>query len=189
MRYDNWKIVFMEQRMRGTVGVWLEPLVVLRAPKLFNLRSDPFKRADTTSNTYWDWFMDRIYLMVPAQGIVGEFLQTSCSSRRQKAASFTIDRCRPRSRQPRGRALVWGDEPERDGQRLANYWHGDFPWRAAPGYGHTTPVRSFPANGFGLYDMAGNVWEWTTSWYAARHPEPVDTGMSHIGFRWVLRGE
>jgi arylsulfatase len=92
MRYDNWKVVFMEQRMRGTVGVCLEPLVVLRAPKLFNLRTDPSERADTTSNTYWDWFMDRIFLMVPAQGIVGEFLQTFVQfPPRQKAASFTID--------------------------------------------------------------------------------------------------
>jgi arylsulfatase A-like enzyme len=92
MRYDNWKLVFMEQRMAGTVGVWLEPLVVLRAPKLFNLRTDPFERADTTSNTYWDWYIDRIYLMVPAQTIVGEFLQTFLQfPPRQKAASFTID--------------------------------------------------------------------------------------------------
>ncbi|MGZ8633990.1 MAG: formylglycine-generating enzyme family protein [Solirubrobacteraceae bacterium] len=73
-----------------------------------------------------------------------------------------------------GARFVWGDEPERHGQRLANYWHGDFPWRATPGYGHTTPVGSFPPNGFGLYDMAANVWEWTTDWYAGRHPEPAD---------------
>jgi arylsulfatase A-like enzyme len=92
LRYDNWKLVFMEQRMRGTVAVWLEPLVVLRAPKLFNLRTDPFERADTTSNTYWDWYMDRIFLVVPAQTIVGEFLQTFLQfPPRQKAASFTID--------------------------------------------------------------------------------------------------
>jgi arylsulfatase A-like enzyme len=92
MRYDNWKLVFMEQRMAGTVGVWLEPLVILRAPKLFNLRTDPFERADTTSNTYWDWYMDRIFLVVPAQSIVGDFLQTFLQfPPRQKAASFTID--------------------------------------------------------------------------------------------------
>jgi arylsulfatase len=92
LRYDNWKLVFMEQRMPGTVGVWLEPLVVLRAPKLFNLRTDPYERADTTSNTYWDWYMDRIYLVLPAQTIVGGFLRTFLEfPPRQKAPSFTID--------------------------------------------------------------------------------------------------
>jgi formylglycine-generating enzyme required for sulfatase activity len=67
-------------------------------------------------------------------------------------------------------AFTWGDEPEPPGGRLANFWHGDFPWRAARGYGTTAPVGSFPPNGHGLYDMAGNVWEWTADWYAARHP-------------------
>lgn len=145
-----------------------------------------------------------------------------------------------------GARYAWGDEPEPEGARLANYWHGDFPWRADTGYGRTTPVGAFPANGFGLHDMAGNVWEWTADWYTQRHPDPaespccaprnpaggaldasydprqpqfriprrvikggsflcadsycmryrpaarrpqqIDTGMSHIGFRCVIRG-
>jgi arylsulfatase len=92
LRYDNWKIVFAEQREPGTMKVWSEPFVTLRVPKLFNLRTDPFERADITSVTYYDWFVDHVFLLVPAQAFVGEFLQTFREyPQRQKAASFNLD--------------------------------------------------------------------------------------------------
>jgi formylglycine-generating enzyme len=146
-----------------------------------------------------------------------------------------------------GAAFTWGDEPRPGGRIMANTWDGsDFPWRSTgeSGWVGTSPVGSFPANGFGLHDMAGNVWEWTADWWTSRHqggfeccaphnprggeiagsydlaqpqfrvprkvvkggshlcadtyclryrpaarrPQPVDTGMSHIGVRcaWDL---
>ena len=97
VRFDNWKFVFMEQRVKGTLQIWVEPFVPLRAPKMFNLRTDPFEKADTTSNTYWDWSLDRAFLVVPTQAIVGEFLQTFVDfPPRMKAASFTIDQVQER---------------------------------------------------------------------------------------------
>ena len=59
LRFDNWKVVFMEQRVQGTLQIWAEPFVALRVPKLYNLRIDPFERADITSNTYYDWLVDQ----------------------------------------------------------------------------------------------------------------------------------
>jgi len=66
---------------------------------------------------------------------------------------------------------AWGGELEPDGKPMANYWQGEFPIQnlRTDGYEDTSPVGSFPANGWGLYDMIGNVWEWTTDWYAPRH--------------------
>jgi formylglycine-generating enzyme len=145
-----------------------------------------------------------------------------------------------------GCEFAWGDEFAPGGEHLANTWQGNFPHenRAADGYERTSPVTAFPANGYGVYDMIGNVWEWTSDWYtprheanalkaccipinprgacekasydpgqpeiriprkvlkggshlcapnycrryrpAARHPQPVDTSTSHVGFRCVL---
>jgi arylsulfatase len=92
LRYDNWKLVFMEQRAVGTFNIWAEPFTPLRVPRLFNLRTDPYERASITSNTYYDWLFDRVYLLVPAQAAVGEFLATFKEfPPRQKAASFGVD--------------------------------------------------------------------------------------------------
>jgi formylglycine-generating enzyme len=147
-----------------------------------------------------------------------------------------------------GAVFTWGDEHFPNGKAMANTWQGEFPWQnlCVDGYEGTAPVGSFPPNGYDLYDMAGNVWQWTADWFvprhgegvvkgccgptanprilspdnsydaaqpdvhiprkvlkggsflcapnyclryrpAARQPQMVDTGMSHIGFRCVVR--
>ncbi len=92
LRYADWKLIFMEQRVEGTLQAWAEPFVPLRVPLIFNLRRDPYERAQTTSNTYYDWLIDRAYLLVPAQAYVGQFLATFKEyPPRQKAASFSLD--------------------------------------------------------------------------------------------------
>jgi hypothetical protein len=93
LRFDNWKLVFAEQRTAGTLQIWLEPFVPLRVPKLYNLRTDPFERADITSNTYFAWMIENAYLAFAGTSLVTEFLATFVEfPPRQKAASFTIDR-------------------------------------------------------------------------------------------------
>ena len=78
--------------MPGTVAIWQEPFVFLRFPKIFNLRTDPFERADITSNTYWDWMIDRVYMLYAGQNLVSKFLATFTEfPPRMKPASFTID--------------------------------------------------------------------------------------------------
>ncbi|MDB5772213.1 MAG: Choline-sulfatase, partial [Burkholderia sp.] len=93
LRFDNWKIVFMEQRFPGTLRIWAEPFVPLRLPKIFNLRTDPYERADITSNTYYDWLLDHSWLAVPAQAYVGRMLQTLVEFPvRQEPSSFSLER-------------------------------------------------------------------------------------------------
>ena len=91
LRYENWKIVFAEQRAHG-FDVWQEPFVLLRLPKIFNLRTDPFERADHEAIGYSKWRFDRTYLLVPAQQYIGTFLSTFKEfPPSQKAGSFSLD--------------------------------------------------------------------------------------------------
>jgi len=93
MRYDNWKFIFLEQRMRGTMAIWMEPFVELRMPKLFNLRTDPYERAEETSNSYFDWILERAFLFVPAQSFVAEHIQSLAEFPVvQKPASFNLEK-------------------------------------------------------------------------------------------------
>jgi arylsulfatase len=93
LRYENWKFVFEEQRATGTMRIWAEPFTKLRVPKLFNLRSDPYERADVTSNTYYDWFMsDGAGPFIASPTIVGKFLATFKEyPPSQRPSSFSID--------------------------------------------------------------------------------------------------
>jgi arylsulfatase len=93
LRFDNWKAVFMEQRVQGTLQIWGEPFVVGRIPKLFNLRIDPYEFADITSNTYWDWYLDRAFILVPCQDLIGQFLETLKEfPPAQRAGSFNLEK-------------------------------------------------------------------------------------------------
>lgn len=93
LRYADWKLIFMEQRVEATLQAWSEPFIPLRIPLIFNLRRDPYERSHITSNTYYDWLLDRAYLLVPAQAYVGNFLKTFQEyPPRQKAASFSLDK-------------------------------------------------------------------------------------------------
>ena len=90
LRYDQYKAVFMEQPAEG-LEVWMQPLVRLRAPKLFNLRSDPFERAEHEAGDYDRWFIEHLFVMVPAQTIVGRFIATFRDfPPRQKPGSFSV---------------------------------------------------------------------------------------------------
>jgi arylsulfatase len=92
LRYENWKLVFLEQRAKGTIQVWAEPFTPLRIPKFFDLHADPYETADYISNTYYDWMLSHAFLIVPAQVYVGNFLKTFIDyPPRQKPASFNLE--------------------------------------------------------------------------------------------------
>ncbi len=103
LRYDNWKFHFAQQRTPGTLDIWAEPFTELRVPFIYNLRMDPYERASITSNTYFDWMIDHVFLLTPAQKYVGEFLATFKEyPPRQKAASFSIDQVLEKLQTPTG---------------------------------------------------------------------------------------
>lgn len=92
LRFDDWKLIFLQQTAENTLRAWMQPYTPLRLPLIFNLRRDPWERSQETSNTYYDWMIDHAYLLVPAQTYVGNFLKTFKDfPPRQKAASFSLD--------------------------------------------------------------------------------------------------
>ena len=91
IRYGDWKAVFFEQRSK-TMQMWAEPFVALRMPKIFNLRRDPFERADENANVYWDWMLDHVFVIYPMQALAAEQLQSFREfPPRQKPAAFNLD--------------------------------------------------------------------------------------------------
>ena len=91
IRMGDWKMVLMEQRAKQLM-CWFEPFVKLRAPKMFNLRRDPFERADENSNTYWDWVISHAYLLYGMQALVAQQIEDFTKfPPRQKPAAFNLD--------------------------------------------------------------------------------------------------
>jgi arylsulfatase A-like enzyme len=91
IRIGDWKVVFYEQRAKG-MQLWAEPFVELRLPKIFNLRRDPFERADENANSYWDWVLEHVFVMYPAQALAAQQLQSFIDfPPRQKPAAFNLD--------------------------------------------------------------------------------------------------
>ncbi len=101
LRYQDWKVIFMEQATPGGLRVWMDAFRPLRIPLILNLRRDPYEFAPITSNTYYDWMLDRAFLLVPAQTYVGKFLATFKDyPPRQKAASFSLDKVMEKMQSP-----------------------------------------------------------------------------------------
>jgi len=91
LRYDQYKVVFLEQQAHG-LEVWMQPMVRLRAPKIFNVRSDPFERSEHEAGAYDTWFIEHAFVLVPAQAIVGEYLKSFQQfPPRQRPGSFSVD--------------------------------------------------------------------------------------------------
>jgi arylsulfatase len=118
LRVGNWKVTFMEQRAHG-FDVWKEPLVPLRAPDLYNLRSDPFERGKEEGTLFYGkWMADRVFLLVPAQAMVGEFLKTFKEfPPRQKPASFSIDQALEKARQTQEKIAAAASAPSKPARK------------------------------------------------------------------------
>ena len=100
LRYDRWKLVFMEQRQEG-LNVWENPLIPLRFPKLFDLRADPFERAQVDAGDYAKWRVERAFLLIPAQAYVSQHLQSYVEyPPRQRPGSFALDQVLARLQEP-----------------------------------------------------------------------------------------
>ena len=117
LRYDNWKFVFLEQRCPGTLQIWAEPYTELRVPKIFNLRTDPYERADITSNTYYDWMLDHVFLFDPRAGL----RRPDAADLRRVPAAAEVGQLQPRPGN--------GQAARRRRRTLLNRWHagGDVP--------------------------------------------------------------
>jgi arylsulfatase len=93
LRYGDWKLVFLEQKTPGTLDIWGEPFTARRVPLIFNLRMDPYERAQITSNSYYAWSIHKMYLMLGSQALVAEFVASFRDfPQRQKPESFNLDR-------------------------------------------------------------------------------------------------
>jgi len=91
LRYNDWKVTFMKQNATGTMETWSKPMETMRIPWIYNLRRDPYEFATVTSNTYWDWYLDHVFLLLPASEYVGNFIATFKEyPPRMKAASFNL---------------------------------------------------------------------------------------------------
>ena len=119
-RYDNWKIVFMEQRVTGTMRIWAEPFVPLRVPKIFNLRTDPYESADITSNTYYDWLLEHAYLLCRHSKLSGNSWQLSKNSRRGRRQQ--VSRSIRSWRSSPSRRTVWDENFGRELRQRNKLW-------------------------------------------------------------------